>query len=141
MTTIDLEVPHEEQTVELAREYYQFQMNNGGYDPSVAIEDKPGFQRFKKRFEENGAFRLSERITHKVTDVVGPRLQSTVMEHRDWVISDEDGLTALIDALEDAHQTLRADGDLEDGTEQAIQQVLNLVRFAKNHDYGVGCDI
>lgn len=139
MTSMKLAVPDEEQSLEVGKEYYQFQMAQGGYDPTVSVEDHLYYQQFKDSYESYGEFVLTERVTHAITDVVGPELESVSQEYRDedWVVWDPAGLKQFIDALEDARERLAAEDDLHEATEQTINQAINLVRFARDRGYGV----
>lgn len=139
MTTLDLEVPEEEQTLGVAKEYYRFQIEYDGYDSSTDIEDRRDFRRFRENLEKKEEFWLYETVNHRITNVCGRELQSVWKEYRneDWTVYDQEGLSRFIEVLKEIRQKFDAEGELDNSTEQIIQQCLNLVQFAKEHGYGV----
>jgi len=138
-TSLDLEVPDEKQTLDLAKEYYRFQIEHDGYDSSSDIGDRRDFQRFREYFEEHGDFMIYETVNHRIREVSGKELQSVSREYRnkDWIVYDQEGLSRFIEVFEETRQTFRAEGKLDESTEYIIQQCINILRFAKQRGYGV----
>ena len=139
MTNLHLEVPDDDQTLDIVKKYYQFQIESGGYDSSTAIEDRRDYQQFRERFEKYNKFRLSERITNPIREVSGWELESIAETYgnEDWTVSNEEGLSKLIEQFEISREDLDNSRDLDESTNHAIQKCLNLIRFAKERGYGV----
>lgn len=139
MTNLILQIPTEEQTMDLAKEYYQFQVEHDGYDSSTAIEDLREYQWVEEIFNESGDFWLEERVNHTIREVCGRELESICDEHgsEGRTVHEHEGFSKLIKSFENARQTLRANENLHQATNYTIQKCINLIRFAKERGYGV----
>ncbi|WP_224271060.1 hypothetical protein [Haloprofundus salinisoli] len=148
-TSLYLEVPEEEQTVETIRQYYLHVLQRkkevapGRNWPS--IEDDPDYERGKRHLQEGGYFYIASRVTSDIFEDLrhvgeqDPNQLSQFFRQKgtnDLVIYGE-----TILELQALFEQLKAidDPSKPSSREYRIEtKYLALCEFASEHDYGIG---
>ncbi|WP_363465945.1 hypothetical protein [Halogeometricum borinquense] len=135
--TFLLVVPEEEETLETAKQFYRYHVQNSEHDDD--LEGVFEYEQVKKRLEQEIFFMVYKKPTTAVVDAGEPSMQEVQYKYEDddHVVRDPEGLDQFIQSLETARENLQRDGDLFEGKDRTIEMCINLIEFAKKNGYGI----
>ncbi|QIB74046.1 hypothetical protein G3I44_06900 [Halogeometricum borinquense] len=135
--TFLLVVPEEEETLETAKQFYRYHVQNSEHDDD--LEGVFEYEQVKKRLEQEIFFMVYKKPTTAVVDAGEPSMQEVQYKYEDddHVVRDPEGLNQFIQSLETARENLQRDGDLFEGKDRTIEMCINLIEFAKKNGYGI----